>query len=379
MLLIESSRLARYLTKKGATVDSTIQWKKTIENDVEPPIAMKREREIDELATRKFAKISTAPVQQTTCNMQNDFMDLIAASNPFHSSTSNYNSNSVNDVFDFSLSSSSLDLTSIRYILRSLPSASSIKSQLDSSQSRSSIRLHTSVIPQATVLFIDIKNFTAQCAALPAGRVGEWVAAFYKRVDAAAAAHGVSKVEVRGDCCVCVAGAEGAVPCRRRDGRGGAAVADRRGDQATRMLAFAADLHADLVSLKPCAGVSSATQTRMGMATGKVTLLASDAGPGTAAFASVQGDAARLAAQMEALAGPGAVAVHRSTADRWAAEGRRVPPATVRKEQEGCAPLRAAVYDCAARAFAPADDSEAPAAGHRAALRRLRRCSSAVF
>jgi hypothetical protein len=37
---------------------------------------------------------------------------------------------------------------------------------------------------------------------------------FYVRVDVAAAAHGVSKVEVRGDCCICVAGAAGRVPCR---------------------------------------------------------------------------------------------------------------------------------------------------------------------
>ena len=244
-----------------------------------------------------------------------------------------------------------------------------------------SFRLRTYTVPKATFLLIDIKNFTAQCAALPAGRVGEWVAAFYKRVDAAAAAHGVSKVEVRGDCCVCVAGAEGAVPCRRRDGRGGAAVEDRRGDQATRMLAFAADLHADLVSLKPCAGVSSATQTRMGMATGKVTLLASDAGPGTAAFASVQGDAARLAAQMEALAGPGAVHVHQSTAIKWAAEARAPPPATVRVHCDGLGAQRAAVFDCAARAFLPAPPAptRAAAAAAGGVAARLRNILSAGF
>ena len=77
---------------------------------------------------------------------------------------------------------------------------------------RSSIQLRSCIAPQATVLLIDIQNFTAKCAELPAVRVGQWVAAFYKLVDAAAAAHGVRKVEVRGDCCICVAGAGDALP-----------------------------------------------------------------------------------------------------------------------------------------------------------------------
>ena len=95
---------------------------------------------------------------------------------------------------------------------------------------------------QVTVLSIDIKGFTTSCAAMPAARVGEWVAAFYCHVDAAAAAHGVSKVEVRGDCCICVTGAEGDVPARAVAAPAGE---DRRADQATRMLSFAAALHAD--------------------------------------------------------------------------------------------------------------------------------------
>jgi hypothetical protein len=70
------------------------------------------------------------------------------------------------------------------------------------------------------------------------------MADFFERVDTVAAAQGVSKVEVRGNCCVCVAGAEGAVPYAAL----AAAPADPRHDQATRMLAFAASLHDDLRS-----------------------------------------------------------------------------------------------------------------------------------
>ena len=132
---------------------------------------------------------------------------------------------------------------------------------------------------QATLLFIDIKGFTSTCASMTAGSVGEWVAAFYERVDVAAAAHGVSMVEVRGDCCICIAGAEGAVPGRAF----AAAAADPAASQATRILAFAAALHADLATLPAGA---AATVARMGVATGEVSLLVSD---GAAPFASVHG------------------------------------------------------------------------------------------
>ena len=230
---------------------------------------------------------------------------------------------------------------------------------------RSSIQLRSCTALQATVLLIDIQNFTAKCAELPAVRVGQWVAAFYKLVDAAAAAHGVRKVEVRGDCCICVAGAGDALPPAPR--RRTPAAADSPGDQATRMLAFAAALHADLARLP--SGDGSATVTRMGVATGEVTFLINQARETAEAFASVQGDVVSLAAGMEALAGHGAVYVHRSTADRWAAEGQRPPPASLLVEVEGRGPQRAAVYDCVAHAFV----------GPAAPAKRLRSISSATF
>ncbi len=230
----------------------------------------------------------------------------------------------------------------------------SLRSSCTSSRTPS-MRLSSHAVPQVTVLSIDIKGFTAACAAMPAGHVGEWVAEFYERVEAVAAAHGVSKAEVRGDCCICVSGAAGAVPSRAFP----AAAADPRGDQATRMLAFAAALHADLGSLS--AG-GAATATRMGIATGEAAFLVSGGGGADAVrFVSVQGDAAALAARMESLAAPGAVYVHRSAALRWAAEARRPPPPTACVDcgAGGGGLQRAAVFDCAARAFRPTEDPAA--------------------
>jgi class 3 adenylate cyclase len=231
-------------------------------------------------------------------------------------------------------------------------SLSSIRSPLSRSPS---IRLTTHSLAQVSVLFIDIKGFTSQCAAMSAGRVGEWMADFYERVDTVADAHGVSKVEVRGDCCVCVAGAEGAVPSPAL----AAASADPRRDQATRMLAFAAALHDNLRTL--VVG-GTATAARMGVATGECAFLVSDAAAGAEAarFASVRGEAVARAARMEGMAGPGAVHVHVSTAHKWAAEAGSPPPPTVRVECGGPGLPRAAVFDCAARGFRPAPDAAPP-------------------
>ena len=236
-----------------------------------------------------------------------------------------------------------------------------------------SMKLTTHSLHDVTVLFIDIKGFTSACAAMPAARVGEWVADFYERVDAVAAAHGVSKIEVRGDCCVCVAGVAGRIPYRAIADP----AADPRDDQATRMLAFAAALHADLATL-PSSGPAAATTTRMGIASGEVAFLVSDAaaGPDAAPFASVRGDAVDGAARMEALAAAGEALVHKSAADRWAAEGGPSPPATVCVEVKGGGLQRAAVFDCAARAFRPAARAaSACSAGGPAATDSLRRAS----
>ena len=267
---------------------------------------------------------------------------------------------------------SSCDVSSINSILNSINALASISNtnsmKLHTSSGRSSIQLRSCVVPLATVLLIDIKDFTSKCASLPAGRVGQWVAAFYLVVDAAAAAYGVRKVEVRGDCCLCVAGVCDALPPDPRVQ--GPVAADNRANQATRMLAFAAALHADL-ALLPC-GDGSATMARMGVATGEVKFLINQARDTAEAFASMQGDTVALAAQMEALAGHGAVYVHRSTADRWAAEGHHPPAATEQEELEGrgLQLAAAAEHERAARGFALWQEASA---------KRLRCVSSAAF
>jgi class 3 adenylate cyclase len=252
----------------------------------------------------------------------------------------------------------------------SISNMNSVSSTPRSASRSLSIRITTHIAPQVTVLCIDIKGFTATCAAMPASSVGEWVSSFYERVDRVAASHGISKVEVRGDCCICVSGVEGSVPSPAM----AAAAADRIADQATRMLAFAAALHADLAALPlGSSGAPTTTAVRMGMATGEAAFLVGcPVSPDAAPFASTQGDVVALAMRMEALATPGAVHVHRSTALKWAAEARSPPPPTAAVECEGRGPQRAAVYDCAARAFRPDG-------GRPAAPRALGKRASALF
>jgi class 3 adenylate cyclase len=229
---------------------------------------------------------------------------------------------------------------------------------VSSSGSNGSLRLRNHAAAGATVLVIDIKGFTAGCAAMSAAQVGEWVADFYERVDTAAAAHGIRKAEVRGDCCICVAGTAAAVPWAEISAaaRGPPAAADGRSDQVTRMLAFAGDLYAGLATLAYPGGHK--TSARMGLATGDLTFLVGESGGGGGGgFVSVQGDAVRVATRMEALSEPGTVLLHRSAVVKWVAEGAgagggpRAPPRTV--QVEGCdgEADSAAAYDCVARTF----------------------------
>jgi class 3 adenylate cyclase len=418
------SALARYLTKKGASIDSSIKWGSATypssSNSVtEKPSNKRSGCEVDTLGDT-MCPLRKRQRRATVGNLAADMQMLKAMMDGWTSGAQDRQSQeayltiggSVDSVHSMlslashaSQPSSQIELQEANRwhaadleppaayadSIHRVPSAAescsdmssmhstasdlrSLRSSSCASRSRS-MRLSNHTVPQVTVLSIDIKGFTAACAAMPAGRVGEWVAEFYERVDAVAAQHGVSKAEVRGDCCICVSGAAGAVPSRAF----APAAADPHGSQATRMLAFAAALHADLATLS--AG-GAATATRMGIATGEASFLVSDPAAAAAAaaapFVSAQGGAAGLAARMEALAAPGAVHVHRSAALRWAAEARCPPPPTAPVDCGGGGLQRAAVFDCAAGAFRRAEGpAPAPAAGGRAG--GLRRSASALL
>jgi ankyrin repeat protein/class 3 adenylate cyclase len=221
-------------------------------------------------------------------------------------------------------------------------------------RSPSPVRHRTRTAARATVVCIDIKGFTERCAAMSAGAAAAWVADFYARVDRAAAACGVRKADVRGDCCICVAGDD-----EGYDGGDAGAPpppAPHLSSQATRALAFATAVHAELAGASAGAGAHGAGErqpitARMGVATGRVAFLGGDTAAG---FSGVQGEAVSAAARMEGLSRPGVAVVHESAAEQWAAETGRRPPraACCRAGKGGAAGLeRAAAFDCARGEF----------------------------
>ena len=86
-------------------------------------------------------------------------------------------------------------------------------------------------------------------------------------------------------------------------------------------------------------------------------------------FLCVQGDTVNVAARMEALGRPGVAVVHRSAAERWAAEGRAERPRMVCVECKGRGVQRAAVFDLGRREWQ--GEEEAAAVLPVAALRSL--------
>jgi class 3 adenylate cyclase len=399
----DNSRLIRYLTKKGSNVDSCMKWKSVQDHRLDNYDEPHRKRQFDVEADQRCGKLrrcsrmmnftSFAEMLHMAQKSEEDISVSAIKScedhppqilSVGHTATGeekcfrwpkrmdNYVPNSSIEE-PLSLLSSSTNSERLRSSLA--PSFGSLTSTSSLSKSRS-FHLSTHTAAEVTVLQIDILGFTAECAALPAGRVGEWIAAFYSRVEKVGAIHGVQKVAVRGDCCICVAGLEGAIPSASSRAKN---APDQRSDQATRILAFAAELNSSLTSLN-AGGRDGATTTRMGVATGEVSFIHSSvAGLDSTPFASVHGTAIDIAAQLEARATPGKVYVHRSTADKWAAETRRPPPPSAVMECSGGVRQRAAVYDCAARAFVDRQAGSSAPSPNQSSKGALRQRSSALF
>ena len=129
------------------------------------------------------------------------------------------------------------------------------------------MRLATYTAPLVTVVFIKLPAATSGPAAVPAA-----TEAFYERVHAAACLTDLGVVEERGDACICVAGAQRAIPCDAMRSGG----PDSAQDQASRALAFAAAL-------------LGSGECGVGLATGEAAFLVGGEGAGSE-VASVQGD-----------------------------------------------------------------------------------------
>jgi class 3 adenylate cyclase len=205
---------------------------------------------------------------------------------------------------------------------------------------------------QATVLYMDIVDFTRHCMARHLDEIGAWMARIHSAVDALLSRHAVRKVETRGDCVICVAGTNfapagaGATPLPR---------ADLAADQATRMLAFGRDLGLALAAI-------DGTAARMGMATGPV-VLTHIAHCGDALPAKyIYGDTVNVACRMEQTGRVGAVQLAESAARALAEERGATPPPLVARDVKGKGVMRAALFDCATGRFLdPAEVAQAPA------------------
>jgi class 3 adenylate cyclase len=203
---------------------------------------------------------------------------------------------------------------------------------------------------QATILYMDIVDFTRQCMSKDLGEISGWMARIHTAIDELLERHAVRKVETRGDCVICVSGTN-FVPTE------GGASRDLCGDQATRMLAFGHDLALALATV-------DGTAVRMGIATGPVVLTHIAHGGDALPAKYIYGDTVNVACRMEQTGRAGAVQLSEAAARLYAEERGGAPPPLRTKAVKGKGQMRVALYDCAAGAFIDAcgGDDDAPLA-----------------
>ena len=190
---------------------------------------------------------------------------------------------------------------------------------------------------QATVLYMDIVDFTSQCMAKPLDEISDWMTRIHATVDELLERYAVRKVETRGDCVICVSGTNYA-PSE------GAGSRDLCGDQVTRMLSFGHDLGLALAAIE-------GTAARIGMATGPVVLTHIAHGGDALPAKYIYGDTVNVACRMEQTGRVGAVHLTEAAARAYAEErGVAVPPLR-RTQVKSKGMLKTALYDYAAGRF----------------------------
>ena len=190
---------------------------------------------------------------------------------------------------------------------------------------------------QATVLYMDIVDFTRQCMAKPLDEISGWMTRIHTAIDELLDRHAVRKVETRGDCVICVSGTN---YVHSHDG----ASRDLCGDQATRMLSFGRDMALALSAI-------DGTSARLGVATGPVVLTHIAHGGDALPAKYIYGDTVNVACRMEQTGRAGAVQLAESAARAYAEERGEAPPPLWTKEIKGKGAMRVALYDCAAARF----------------------------
>ena len=200
---------------------------------------------------------------------------------------------------------------------------------------------------QATVLYMDIVDFTRQCFAKPLDEISAWMVRIHAAVDELLERHAVRKVETRGDCVICVAGTNFAPRGAPAD-----APADLSADQATRMLAFGRDLGLALAAI-------DGTAARMGVATGPVVLTHIAHGGDALPAKYIYGDTVNVACRMEQTGRAGAVQLAESAARAHAQERGAPPPPLRTRDIKGKGYMRVALYDLSASRFLDPDDTNA--------------------
>ena len=198
---------------------------------------------------------------------------------------------------------------------------------------------------QATVLYMDIVDFTRHCVAKPLDEISGWMVRIHAAVDELLERHAVRKVETRGDCVICVSGTNFS-PTE------GAPSRDLSSDQATRMLAFGRDLGLALAAI-------DGTAARMGVATGPVVLTHIAHGGDALPAKYIYGDTVNVACRMEQTGRAGAVQLAESAARAYAEERGAAPPPLRARDIKGKGCMRVALYDLSAGRFLDPDDADA--------------------